>query len=126
MGSKFGLCCKRRVREEERNNCISIVGLWISLTCTFYSSFVFFFSLPRSICYRSIIKEGLRTEGIRAFLTPAKWGSRVLMNAPAQGTIPWFYNTILPKGEVHVKDGVRAGYTSFNKWRDSGAFNFKM
>ena len=34
-----------------------------------------------------------------AFFTPAKWFSRVLMNAPAQGTIPWFYNQVLPIGE---------------------------
>jgi hypothetical protein len=28
-----------------------------------------------------------------------KWFSRVLMNAPIQGTVPWFYNAILPMGE---------------------------
>ena len=43
--------------------------------------------------------EGLSKEGVAAFFTPAKWFSRVLMNAPAQGTIPWFYNQVLPIGE---------------------------
>ena len=52
-----------------------------------------------SISYMQVIKDGWRQEGISAFLTPAKWGSRVLMNAPAQGTIPWFYNSILPLAE---------------------------
>ena len=55
-----------------------------------------------TISYRSVIKAGLQTEGSRAFFTPAKWSSRVLMNAPAQGTLPWFYNDILPIWEDSV------------------------
>ena len=55
-----------------------------------------------TISYRSVIKTGLQTEGSRAFFTPAKWSSRVLMNAPAQGTLPWFYNDILPIWEDSV------------------------
>jgi hypothetical protein len=52
------------------------------------------------IHYRSVIQQGLAKEGgIRAFFTVPKWFSRVLMNAPAQGTLPWFYNEILPLGE---------------------------
>jgi hypothetical protein len=51
------------------------------------------------IHYRAIIQEGLRKEGTAAFFTLPKWFSRVLMNAPAQGTLPWFYNEILPLGE---------------------------
>jgi hypothetical protein len=51
------------------------------------------------ICYRSVVKEGLSKEGLAAFFTGPKWFSRVLMNAPAQGTLPWFYNEILPMGE---------------------------
>ena len=38
-----------------------------------------------------------------AFITPSKWISRVLMNAPAQGTLPWFYNEVLPLGEGPVR-----------------------
>ena len=50
-----------------------------------------------------------------AFFTPAKWFSRVLMNAPAQGTLPWFYNQVLPLGEstflglVSKRKGVHGG-----------------
>jgi hypothetical protein len=49
--------------------------------------------------YRQVIRRGLSTEGIAAFFTVPKWFSRVLMNAPAQGTLPWFYNEVLPLGE---------------------------
>jgi hypothetical protein len=51
------------------------------------------------INYRAVIQQGLAKEGTRAFFTVPKWFSRVLMNAPAQGTLPWFYNEILPLGE---------------------------
>jgi hypothetical protein len=56
----------------------------------------------RSIEYSAVVREGLRKEGVAAFFTPAKWFSRVMMNAPAQGTLPWFYNQILPLGERKV------------------------
>jgi len=49
--------------------------------------------------YSKVVRDGLRAEGIAAFITPSKWFSRVLMNAPAQGTLPWFYNDMLPQGE---------------------------
>lgn len=52
-----------------------------------------------TICYRSVVLDGLRKDGIAAFFTIPKWFSRVLMNAPAQGTLPWFYNNVLPLGE---------------------------
>lgn len=51
------------------------------------------------IDYRMVIQQGLQKEGLSAFFTPPKWFSRVLMNAPAQGTLPWFYNEVLPLGE---------------------------
>lgn len=51
------------------------------------------------ISYRAIVGEGLSKEGLKAFFTLPKWSSRVLMNAPAQGTLPWFYNEVLPLGE---------------------------
>ena len=54
------------------------------------------------ICYRSVVQEGLRKEGPAGFFTGPKWFSRVLMNAPAQGTLPWFYNEVLPLGERAV------------------------
>jgi hypothetical protein len=54
--------------------------------------------------YRRVIQRGWQTEGMAAFFTPAKWASRVLMNAPAQGTLPWFYNEILPLGEYSFLD----------------------
>ena len=52
--------------------------------------------------YRATIRQGLAKEGMAAFFTVPKWFSRVLMNAPAQGTLPWFYNEVLPLGEGMV------------------------
>ena len=52
--------------------------------------------------------EGLSKEGMAAFFTPAKWFSRVLMNAPAQGTLPWFYNSVLPLGEARCVGAMRS------------------
>jgi hypothetical protein len=59
------------------------------------------------IHYRSVIQQGLAKDGIAAFFTPSKWFSRVLMNAPAQGTLPWFYNEVLPMGEDFVLESVK-------------------
>mmetsp|Transcript_6406 Transcript_6406/g.8660 ORF Transcript_6406/g.8660 Transcript_6406/m.8660 type:complete len:376 (-) Transcript_6406:542-1669(-) len=56
----------------------------------------------QNISYPKVIREGLSAEGTAAFFTPAKWFSRVLMNAPAQGVLPWFYNNVLPLGEDYV------------------------
>jgi hypothetical protein len=61
-----------------------------------------YLSRHNNINYGNIIKEGLQKEGMSAFFTGPKWFSRVLMNAPAQGVLPWFYNEILPLGEVAV------------------------
>ena len=40
-----------------------------------------------AVDYGATVREGLRKEGVAAFITPSKWFSRVLMNAPAQGTL---------------------------------------
>ena len=61
----------------------------------------------RPIVYSEVVREGLRTEGAAAFYTPAKWFTRVLMNAPVQGTLPWFYNNILPMFEGPVRELAR-------------------
>ena len=53
----------------------------------------------RNACYRTILADGYRREGAASLFTVPKWFSRVLMNAPIQGTVPWFYNEILPIGE---------------------------
>jgi hypothetical protein len=63
-----------------------------------------------TISYSGIIKEGFAKEGIAAFFTTPKWFSRVLMNAPAQGVLPWFYNEVLPVGEDTVLWGVKSVY----------------
>lgn len=55
-----------------------------------------------TINYTATIRQGLASEGMAAFFTGPKWFSRVLMNAPAQGTLPWFYNEVLPLGEASV------------------------
>lgn len=54
-----------------------------------------------------MIREGLAREGIHAFFTTPKWFSRVLMNAPAQGVLPWFYNEVLPLGEKPVLEAIK-------------------
>ena len=56
----------------------------------------------RPIVYSQVVREGLKAEGAAAFYTPAKWFTRVLMNAPVQGTLPWFYNDVLPRFEGPV------------------------
>jgi hypothetical protein len=55
-----------------------------------------------TIQYRQVIQQGFQTDGVSAFFTGPKWFSRVLMNAPAQGTLPWFYNEVLPIFEPWV------------------------
>jgi hypothetical protein len=60
-----------------------------------------------NISYTAIIKDGLRTEGMGAFFTVPRWFSRVLMNCPAQGILPWFYNEVLPLGEVSYLTAVK-------------------
>jgi hypothetical protein len=58
-----------------------------------------YWSAHGQIRYRETIRQGFQADGLAAFFTLPKWFSRVLMNAPAQGTLPWFYNEILPLGE---------------------------
>jgi len=52
--------------------------------------------------YSRVIRQGLEQEGMKAFFTIPKWSSRVMMNAPVQGVLPWFYNEVLPLGEELV------------------------
>ena len=59
------------------------------------------------ISYRQMLQEGLAKDGMAAFFTLPKWSSRVLMNAPAQGTLPWFYNEVLPLGEASLLRGFK-------------------
>lgn len=61
----------------------------------------------RPINYGAVVRGGLAKEGVAAFYTPSKWFTRVLMNAPVQGTVPWFYNEVLPLGECAVLDTLR-------------------
>jgi len=56
----------------------------------------------RNINYSEVIRTSLKKEGVAAFFTVPKWFSRILMNAPVQGSLPWFYNNILPLGEDKV------------------------
>jgi hypothetical protein len=58
-----------------------------------------YFKEHGKIEYRKVVQQGLQKDGMAAFFTGPKWFSRVLMNAPAQGTLPWFYNEVLPLGE---------------------------
>ena len=61
-----------------------------------------FLALRGTIDYQQVIRQGLQQEGMKAFFTIPKWSSRVMMNAPAQGVLPWFYNEVLPLGESMV------------------------
>ena len=71
------------------------------------------------ISYRQVIAQGLEREGPTAFFTIPKWFSRVLMNAPAQGTLPWFYNEVLPMGEPWFLQTFKAAvYVPFLKQHD--------
>jgi hypothetical protein len=72
-------------------------------------------TVARNIHYKSVIQEGLVKEGKSAFFTMPKWASRVLMNAPVQGTLPWFYNEILPLGEGAVLSAANSVYSQMVK-----------
>jgi hypothetical protein len=56
----------------------------------------------RNVDYGEVIRTSLRKEGMSAFFTVPKWFSRILMNAPVQGSLPWFYNNVLPLGDESV------------------------
>ena len=56
----------------------------------------------RTIKYGEVITSSLAKEGLAAFITLPKWASRILMNAPTEGSLPWFYNNVLPLGEEGV------------------------
>jgi len=71
----------------------------------------------QNINYSQVIREGLHAEGTAAFFTPAKWWARVLMNAPAQGVLPWFYNNVLPLGEGFVLKSFTALYHGSQQMR---------
>lgn len=62
----------------------------------------------RNISYSQVIKSSLQKDGMAAFFTVPKWFSRILMNAPVQGSLPWFYNNILPLGEGTVLNAARS------------------
>ncbi|KAL7430894.1 hypothetical protein ACHAXM_002398 [Skeletonema potamos] len=66
--------------------------------------------VARNISYSQVIKSSLQKDGIAAFFTVPKWASRILMNAPVQGSLPWFYNNVLPLGEESVLGVVRTLY----------------
>lgn len=40
-----------------------------------------------AVSYTAVVREGLRAEGVGAFISPAKWFSRVMMNAPADEAV---------------------------------------
>ena len=70
-------------------------------------------TVARNISYRTVIQEGFMKEGRSAFFTVPKWASRVLMNAPVQGTLPWFYNEVLPLGEDGVISSASFVFSKF-------------
>ena len=67
--------------------------------------------VARNISYSQVIKSSLQKDGLAAFFTVPKWASRILMNAPVQGSLPWFYNNVLPLGEDSVLGVVRTLYS---------------
>ena len=81
------------------------------------------------IQYRAVVQQGLTSDGIAAFFTFPKWFSRVLMNAPAQGTLPWFYNEVLPLGEPFFLRGFKTmvydGFLSRGQTAEDLQFSLK-
>jgi hypothetical protein len=76
----------------------------------------------RNIRYGEVIRSSLEKEGAGAFFTGPKWFSRILMNAPVQGSLPWFYNNVLPMGEGRVLGAVKwATATSSSSAADYGS-----
>lgn len=71
--------------------------------------------VARNINYSTVIRDGLAKEGYSAFFTGPKWASRVMMNAPVQGTLPWFYNDVLPLGEGGLREIVKSVYWTVSK-----------
>jgi len=69
--------------------------------------------MVRNINYRAVIEGSLKNDGFSAFFTVPKWASRVMMNAPVQGTLPWFYNEILPLAEKSILNASKAIYFGF-------------
>ena len=59
----------------------------------------------------------IAAEGAAAFITPGKWFSRVLMNAPAEGTLAWFYNRVLPVFEPSFLRAADGAYAGVRRWR---------
>lgn len=76
----------------------------------------------RSINYSAVIRSSLEKEGMAAFITLPKWFSRILMNAPLQGSLPWFYNNVLPMGEGAVINAARLFASSSSLNRRSTGF----
>eukprot|EP00574_Skeletonema_japonicum_P000536 CAMPEP_0201738960 /NCGR_PEP_ID=MMETSP0593-20130828/45521_1 /ASSEMBLY_ACC=CAM_ASM_000672 /TAXON_ID=267983 /ORGANISM="Skeletonema japonicum, Strain CCMP2506" /LENGTH=326 /DNA_ID=CAMNT_0048233191 /DNA_START=1337 /DNA_END=2317 /DNA_ORIENTATION=- len=74
--------------------------------------------VARNISYSQVIKLSLQKDGPAAFFTVPKWASRILMNAPVQGSLPWFYNNVLPLGEDSVLGVVRTLY--YGKKNENG------
>ena len=74
----------------------------------------------RNINYPEVIRSSLKKDGMAAFFTVPKWFSRILMNAPVQGSLPWFYNNILPMGEGAVLSAAKWA-TSSSSSRDYGS-----
>lgn len=73
----------------------------------------------RNISYSEVIRSSLQKEGMAAFITVPKWFSRILMNAPVQGSLPWFYNNVLPMGEGTVMKAASSVFTSFSSSNSS-------
>lgn len=69
----------------------------------------------RNVSYAAVVREGFKAEGMSALFTPTKWFTRVLMNAPIQGTMPFFYNQVLPLGEGTVMRAISTIYFDYLK-----------
>mmetsp|Transcript_27024 Transcript_27024/g.46087 ORF Transcript_27024/g.46087 Transcript_27024/m.46087 type:complete len:369 (-) Transcript_27024:82-1188(-) len=74
----------------------------------------------RNIKYSEVIRSSLKKEGMAAFITMPKWFSRILMNAPVQGSLPWFYNNVLPLGEPKVVDLAKWATSSSDDYGTEG------
>lgn len=110
------------VREEHKNpSTLACFGMFANLGANvvgtvFQSSWgrsLDFLSSQGHLNYGQMVRKGLESEGISAFVNPTKWATRVGMNIIPQGLIPWYYNTIVPLGEGAAK---KTAFYAWSKW----------
>jgi hypothetical protein len=98
--------------------CGNLVANVLGTTCqSAWGRSLDFLAQEGHLSYREMIHQGLQSGGVGAFVNPTKWITRVGMNLVPQGMIPWYYNTIVPLGEIPIK---RIVFSSWSRGRGGG------